>query len=202
MTEKRPGTVAFCVLNNHHMLPDAFFWTYLQMKKPRNSFAVKGDTAVKASTIDDAIYKGISLGAEWLFLMDVDQTYHPDTIPRLLETAERHKARVVSVLYHLGRWPFAPVAGWAKTDEKGVMSFVNVKGQDWKKNFAPLGKGVVEVDWAGSGGMLIHREVIEAVGWPPFQDVWEPKTGHEVRFLAEKSMKGWVVREVLDVKIN
>ena len=85
---KSPGSVAFCILNNHHMLPDAFFWSYLRMKKPRTSFAVKGDTSVKASTFDDAAYKGLALGAEWLFFMDVDQTFHPDTIPRLLATAD------------------------------------------------------------------------------------------------------------------
>lgn len=204
LTAKKPGVVAFCVLNNHHMLPDAFFWSYLRMKKPRDSFAVKGDTAVKASTIDDAIYKGLALGAEWLFLMDVDQTYHPDTIPRLLDTAKAHQAGVVSVLYHLGKWPYGPVAGWARPDEKGVTAFVNSKGNDWKKQFAPLGKGVVEVDWAGSGGMLIHRDVIEALDWPPFQDVWEPKTGrrimgHDVNFCLKAKAKGFKIVVDTDV---
>lgn len=204
MTAKKPGSVAFCVLNNHHMMPDAFFWSYLRMKKPRDSFAVKGDTAVKASTFDDAIYKGLALGAEWLFLMDVDQTYHPDTIPRLLETAERHQARVVSVLCHLGKWPYSPLAGWAKQDEKGIWAFVNSRGNDWKKDFAPLGKGVVEVDWASGGGLLVHRDVIESVEWPPFQDVWDPKTGrrlmgHDVSFCLKAKEKGFKVVVDTDV---
>ena len=205
MTAKKPGMVAFCVLNNHHMLPDAFFWSYLRMKKPRTSFAVKGDTSVKASTLDDAAYKGLALGAEWLFFMDVDQTFHPDTIPRLLETAARHEARIVSVLCHLGKWPFAPLAGWAKRDERGDWSFVNSRGRDWKKDFAPLGKGVVDVDWVSGGGLLVHRDVIDAIEWPPFQDVWDPKTGrrlmgHDVSFCLKAKEKGFKI--LVDTDVN
>ena len=204
MTVKKPGVMAFCVLNNHHMMPDRFFWSYLRMKKPRDSFAVKGDSSVKASTFDDAIYKAMGLGAEWMFLMDVDQTYHPDTIPRLLETAEPHEARIVSVLAHLGRPPFSPLAGWAKADEKGRQVFVNAKGQDWKKNYSPLGKGVVEVDWASGGGLLVHREVIEALDWPPFKDIWNETTGlrevgHDVNFCLRAKEKGFKVVVDTDV---
>ena len=202
---KSPGSVAFCILNNHHMLPDAFFWSYLRMKKPRTSFAVKGDTSVKASTFDDAAYKGLALGAEWLFFMDVDQTFHPDTIHRLLEPAARHEARIVSVLCHLGKWPFAPLAGWAKQDEKGEWAFVNSRGMDWKKDFAPLGKGVVEVDWVSGGGLLVHRDVIEAIEWPPFQDVWDQKTGrrlmgHDVSFCLKAKEKGFKI--LVDTDVN
>jgi 2-polyprenyl-3-methyl-5-hydroxy-6-metoxy-1,4-benzoquinol methylase len=202
---KNPGSVAFCILNNHHMMPDAFFWSYLRMKRPRSSFAVKGDTAVKSSTFNDAIYKAMALGAEWMFLMDVDQTFHPDTIPRLLETAERHQARIVSALAHLGKAPFSPLAGWAKTNDKGDWSFTNSKGLDWKKNYAPLGKGVVEVDWASGGGLLVHREVVEALQWPPFQDVWEEGTGrrvmgHDVSFCLRAKDKGFKIVVDTDVK--
>lgn len=193
-----PGLLAFCISNNHPYLPDQFFWSYLRMMKPNGSFAVKGDTSVKASTINDAIYKGLNLGAEWLFLMDVDQIFHTDTIPRLLETAQKHGAKVVSVLYHTGSHPFVPVAGWKKEEADGTVAFVNSAGADWKKGYAPLGEGVVEVDWAGSGGLLIHKDVIEAVGWAPFADVWEPKCGrrlmgHDVNFCLRAKEKGFKI---------
>lgn len=195
----KPAPLAFCISNNHPYLPDQFFWSYLRMMKPAGSFAVKGDTSVKASTINDAIYKGLMLGAEWLFLMDVDQIYHTDTIPRLLETAQKHDAKVVSVLYHTGTHPFCPVAGWKKVVAEGAeISFVNSAGKDWKKDYAPLGEGVVEVDWAGSGGLLIHKDVIEAVGWAPFADVWEPSCGrrlmgHDVNFCLRAKEKGFKI---------
>ncbi len=205
MTAKRPGVVAFCVLNNHHMMPDRFFWSYLRMKKPRDSFAVKGDTSVKASTFNDAIYKAMALGAEWMFLMDVDQIYHTDTIPRLLETAERHGARIVSVLAHLGRPPFSPLAGWAKKAADDRWAFVNANGQDWKRNYASLGKGVVEVDWASGGGLLVHREVVEALDWPPFKDIWDERTGlrdvgHDVQFCLRAKEKGF--KTVVDTDVT
>jgi 2-polyprenyl-3-methyl-5-hydroxy-6-metoxy-1,4-benzoquinol methylase len=199
----KQGLLVFCVQNNHCMLPDAFFWSYLRMFKPNGSVAVKGDSSVKSSSINDGLYKAKEMGAEWFFLMDVDQLFPPDTIPRLMDTARKHEAGVVSVLYHIGRAPYAPVAGWAKKTESSL-AFVNRNGQDWKESYCPLGKGVVDVDWAGSGGMLIHRDVLEAVGWPPFQDVWDQAVGrrimgHDVNFCLKAKEKGFKVVVDTDV---
>ena len=151
MKSVKPGSLALCVNNNHCMMPDAFFWTYIRMLKPAGAFTIKGDSSVKAASITSAIYQAMNLGAEWMFLMDVDQTFQGNTIPKLLETAEKHNAKIVSVLYHLGRAPFGPIAGWVKkVGEKEI--FVNSMGVPWKMGYAPLGNGVVEVDWVGAGG--------------------------------------------------
>lgn len=199
----KPGLLAFVISNNHWALPDAFFWSYLRLFKPNGSVVVKGEASIKASSINDGLYKASQMGAEWFFLMDVDQLFPPDTIPRLMDTARKHEAGVVSVLYHVGRAPYAPVAGWAKKEGE-VLSFVNRKGEDWKDNYCPLGAGVVEVDFAGSGGMLIHRPVLDAVGWPPFQDKWDPKIsrramGHDVNFCLSAKEKGFKVVVDTDV---
>lgn len=169
------------------------------MMKPNGSLAVQGSSSIKASSINDSIYQAFELGAEWMFLMDVDQTFPPNTIPRLLESAEKYDAKILSVLYHIGRVPYAPVSGWVKEyevkGEKGY-AYVNKNGQAWKSEYVPLGQGVVEVDWAGSGGMLIHRSVVEAIGWPPFLDVWEKgrgarTLGHDVNFCLRAKEKGF-----------
>jgi 2-polyprenyl-3-methyl-5-hydroxy-6-metoxy-1,4-benzoquinol methylase len=199
----KPGLLAFIVSNNHWALPDAFFWSYLRMFKPNGSVVVKGEASIKASSINDGLYKAVQMGAEWFFLMDVDQLFPQDTIPRRMETANRYEAGIVSVLYHVGRAPFAPVAGWAKK-EGGALSFVNKEGLDWKENYTPLGKGVVEVDFAGAGGLLIRRPVLDAVGWPPFQDVWDPKVGrrimgHDVNFCLRAKEKGF--KTVVDTDV-
>lgn len=200
---KKPGLLAFCISNNHCMLPDAFFWSYLRMFKPNGSVAVKGEASVKSSSINEALFKGYQMGAEWFFLMDVDQLFPQDTIPRLMDTARKHEAGIVSVLYHIGRAPYAPVAGWAKKRGEAT-AFVNRNDVDWKENYCSLGKGVVEVDWAGSGGMLIHRDVLDAVGWPPFQDVWDKNVsrrlmGHDVNFCLQAKEKGFKVVVDTDV---
>ncbi len=200
----KPGLLCFVISNNHHMLPDQFFWSYLKMKKPNGSLAIKGSSSVKCSSINDGIHQALLHGAEWLFLMDVDQTFPNNTIPRLFETAKRHDAKVVSVLYHLGRAPFAPVAGWVK-EINGEDTYVNSNGESWREAYAPLGHGVVEVDWVGSGGLLIHRSVLAEIGWPPFLDEWAPgmsfrKVGHDVTFSERVRAAGFKI--YVDTSIN
>ena len=197
MADRKPGLVVFCISNNHHMLPDQFFWSYVQMMKPNGSLAVKGSSSVKAASINDGIESALALGAEWMFLMDVDQIFPRTTIPRLLDTAKKHDAKIVSVLYHLGRPPFSPVAGWVK-QTLGENLYVNEEGKPWRDHYAPLGRGVVEVDWVGSGGLLIHADVIKALEWPPFKDEWREgqgtrSLGHDMLFCKRAKQKGFKI---------
>lgn len=204
----KKGHLVFCVNHNHCMMPTNFFWSYLRMMKPNGSMAVQGSASVKMSSINDGIYQALQLGAEWMFLMDADQLFPPHTIPRLLETAEKHDAKIVSVLYHTGCAPYAPVAGWIKENEyKGEARtlYVNARGEHWKSSYAKLGTGVVEVDWAGSGGMLVHRDVIEAVGWAPFFDIYKEgqgirDRGHDINFCMRAKEKGYKTFVDTDVK--
>lgn len=198
------GRLAFCIQNNHHMMPSEFFWSYLRMVKPSDSFAVEGNSSVKASEYNDSIYKALKLGAEWMFLMDVDQTFQVHTIPKLFDTVDKYDAKIVSVLYHLGRAPFGPVAGWFKEGEKET-TYVNSDRAPWREAYAPLGRGVVEVDWVGSGGLLVHKSVIDAIGWPPFLDVWSPgkgfrDSGHDINFCVRAKEKGFKIYVDTDVK--
>src|SRR3990167_4711866 len=188
------GRLAFCILNNHCMMPTDFFWSYNRMFKPNGSFAVQGDASIKCSMYNEAIYKALNIGAEWLFFMDVDQIFPVNTIPRLFDTAEKYNAKVISVLYHLGRAPFGPVAGWFK-DVCEQTVYVNSRGCAWRSDYAPLGEGVVEVDWAGSGGLLVHKDVIADIGWPAFVDTWSPgkgirDCGHDINFCVRAKEKG------------
>jgi hypothetical protein len=194
MTTK--GRLAFCIQNNHCMVPMDFFWTYLRMMKPADSFAVEGAAAVKASCYNESMYKALQLGAEWFFLMDVDQLFPVNTIPRLFDVVQKYDAKIVSVLYHVGKAPFSPVAGWVKTDDQGRDIYVNANGNPWRMEYAPLGDGVVEVDWVGSGGLLVHKDVLDAIGWPPFLDVWQPgqgirDMGHDINFCLRAKAKGF-----------
>lgn len=188
-------------------MPSEFFWTYLRMMKPNGSFAVQGSASVKASSINDGIYQALRLGAEWVFLMDVDQLFPVNTIPKLLDSCKKHDAKIMSVQYHIGKMPYAHVAGWIKEVEykgKTEYQFVNKAGNKWKGQYVPLGTGVVEVDWVGSGGLLIHRDVIDAIGWAPFVDVWNEQggirdLGHDVNFCLRAKAKGFKIYVDTDV---
>jgi|GEM_PF-5790196 len=194
------GRLGFVNVNNHCMEPRYFLWSYLRMMKPADSFMVPGDTSVKASSYNDGIYKALNLGAEWLFLMDVDQQFPPMTIPLMAETVEKYGAKIVSGLYQTKVAPWAPVAGWAK-DFNGKVLGVNVHGRPWKSEFSELNakdpsNPIVEVDWVGSGCLLIHKSVIEAIEWPPFEDIWEKgrgvrSEGHDINFCLRAKDKGF-----------
>lgn len=197
----KPGQLVLCICNNHAFMPDAFFWSYIKLLKPAGSFAVKGNHSVKAAAYNQAVAQALQLDAEWMLLMDVDQTFPQNTIQRLLETAKKHDAKIVSVLYHLGRPPYPPVAGWIKRqgDED---AYVNSAGHEWRDNYAPLGDGVVEVDWVGTGGLLVHREVIDKMWQPnadaPFMDTWHQhagirKLGHDMNFCARAKALGYKI---------
>ena len=175
------------------------------MMKPNGSFALEGNASLKASMYNDSIYKALALGAEWMFLMDVDQVFPVNTIPKLFDTAEKHGAKIVSVLYHLGKPPYGPVAGWFKDLPENKVGYVNAEGNGWNLNYAPLGKGVVEVDWVGSGGLLVHRDVIDKIQWPPFVDTWTPgrgtrDTGHDINFCLRAKEKGFKIYVDTDVQ--
>lgn len=194
------GRLAFCISNNHHMTPTSFEWKFHQMLKPADTLRVHGGCSVKSSSINEALKNAMKAGAEWMFLMDVDQTFPSFTIPRLLETARKHEAKIVSVIYHLGTPPHSPVAGWSKKNEEGTWEPVNAENNDWREQYAFPDSGVVDVDWVGSGGLLIHRDVLEKMrpGWADedpvvvdgkesepetdwFRDTWV--TGHHIRTL-------------------
>jgi 2-polyprenyl-3-methyl-5-hydroxy-6-metoxy-1,4-benzoquinol methylase len=174
------------------------------MMKPNGSLAVQGAGAVKCSSINNSIYQAIELGAEWMFLMDVDQLFPVNTIPKLMDTAIKHNAKIVSVLYHTNTPPFSPVAGW-KEKKADRTTCINSKGDIWRMAYSPLGEGVVEVDWVGSGGVLIHKDVIKDIGWAPFVDVWENgkgirTVGHDMNFCARAKEKGYKVLVDTSVK--
>lgn len=95
--------------------------------------------------------KVLELGYSWLFFIDDDVIAPPDAIIKLMS----HKLPIVSGLYYRRNNPICPVM-LKETD----------KGRTWITEFkAP---DLIEVDYVGSGAMLIHRSVLEKVPQPWF----------------------------------
>ena len=97
---------------------------------------------------------------EWLLFVDDDSVFPPDSLHRLLTAAEALSAieagpiAVVAGLYMQRVAPFSPVAYLGEHPDGGLIPIDLRDAQD----------DVIEVDAAGTGFMLIHRDVLEKVG--------------------------------------
>lgn len=84
--------------------------------------------------------------AEWLWFVDTDMVFTPDTLERLLATAEVTGARIVGGLCHTSKG--RPV----------MFRLLNDDLESERIDSWPEGE-VVEVDATGTGCLLIHRSV-------------------------------------------
>jgi GT2 family glycosyltransferase len=109
-------------------------------------------------------------GQEWLWFVDTDTVFGPDVLPRLMALADPVKRPVVSAAVPIGgrdpRERMQQVTGipelfWAayRSDEVGGLRPLSAR--------EPLGE-CERVDAVGTGCVLIHRTVLEAVGPGPF----------------------------------
>lgn len=94
--------------------------------------------------------KLLELGWEWLYFLDDDIIAPPDTIIRLIN----HNKPIISGLYYRRYNPLAP-----------VMLKDSPNGPQWITEYPT---GLVEVDFVGSGCLLIHRDVLKAL--PPLSN--------------------------------
>jgi GT2 family glycosyltransferase len=91
---------------------------------------------------------------EWLWTVDTDIQFAPDTLPRLIEAADPVTRPVVSALYHVLRDGRQGAAAYdLGPDAKGEFTTHN----DWPEN------ELVEVAGVGAGCLLIHRSALNAL---------------------------------------
>lgn len=177
------GKVAICLANNHNYTPSAFFWSYNQLLKPSSSHAVHGGASTKAGSLNEATWKALTYGADWLFFMDVDMTFPPDALLRLMSHAAADPTKkILGGLYHQAMSPFSPVAGWEVVDPKGPLgiNYHNAKGSLWSKVCVRFPNGLTEVGFTGAGCILIHKDVFKAIGWPAWQDIYHESLGQRI----------------------
>lgn len=90
---------------------------------------------------------------DYVLMLDSDMIYPHDIIQRLLD----HKKDIVGGLYFLRRVTGTEPSIWNK-------SKVNDKYESIKR-----GRGLLEVDFVATGGILIKTEVFKKIGWPFFK---------------------------------
>jgi len=112
---------------------------------------------------NDLVVQARGAGASHLIQMDVDMSYHPQTITRLLS----HRLPVVGALA-FRRWPpFDPLMMRGR-----INRYKNV--EHWEKD------ELVEVDATGAGCLLCSMEVFDAIEPPWFEPTPSPsgERGH------------------------
>ena len=95
--------------------------------------------------------------AEWLFMIDSDETIEPEAFDKICAAAHEAERPVVAGLY-FGAWNSndlypKPVPMILRANDRGTYDAVD----DFPAN------GVIEVDAAGTGALLVHRSVLEAI---------------------------------------
>ena len=119
--------------------------------------------------------------AEWLFMIDSDMGYEPDTIDRMIASAERNDVQVLGALCFaqkidreqnqgpMGavRYRIVPTlyrfVTVESTGEQGFQSITKYQ----RDAFQPVGA-------TGAACLLVHRDVFAAVGPEPFMPITDP----------------------------
>jgi hypothetical protein len=133
-------------------------------RKTPSIFSFKLDTYIEKAR-NEAVVQAVQANATHLMFIDSDMYFPPDGVDRLLA----HKKDIVGGLY-FGRMHPKPMAFRIKDNQS-----VSVDPR--------IEHGVVEVDFIGTGFMLIDMKVFEKLD-PPFfsfsyhpEDIGLPKTG-------------------------
>jgi hypothetical protein len=113
--------LAIGVPNSFPWVPSSFFESFVMMKKPEFTFIPKCNGQLD-DLRNDIVDKALDVGASHLIMMDVDQVYHPDTIPVLLS----RKLPVVGAAVCRRYPPFDPIIMF-RNKESGLYEF----GGEW-----------------------------------------------------------------------
>lgn len=86
---------------------------------------------------------------DYLFFADCDEVFPEDCVDRLL----RHDVPVVTARYHMRKEPYH------------VVGYVKHRTQSGPHCYQPVhyGKGLIEIERAGAGALLIRRDVLTAI---------------------------------------
>jgi hypothetical protein len=93
--------------------------------------------------------EALTRGFDYLFFVDCDHVFQPDTLARLLA----RDVAVVSARYHMRKEPYHAVA------------YVKHRLLDGAHCYAPVhfGNGLIEIERGGAGALLIRRDVLGAI---------------------------------------
>jgi len=156
LAAQKPGFIGIVTADTGRYIAFNISWDHVKLP-PRSSFRRIPGISV-AANYNIAVRDMLEGAASWLWLMDDDHVFPEDILLNLLE----RDVDIVTPLYLRRRAPFLPVLHSDKSREYTRYNF----------NYLKAKSGLVDVTADGTlptGGMLIRREVLEAIDDPWFE---------------------------------
>jgi hypothetical protein len=163
--------------NNYDQVPSAFFDSFQLMEKPPYYY-LRASRGPIDDMRNDMVREAFETRCTHLIMMDTDQIYQPNTIPRLLS----HKKDIVGCMICRRYPPFDPIMLRGR-----VNTYQNVK--EWTDG------ELVEVDATGTGCLLFSMEVFKKVPepWFTFDRRDTGLVGEDIGFCAKARAVGYQI---------
>jgi hypothetical protein len=146
-------------------VPSSFFHTYAQMQKPEHIY-IHADNGDIASLRNNIVERALLEGVTNLIMMDTDQIYPVDLIPRLLA----HNLPVVGARVHRRYPPFDSLMLRAVPVDENTAMYESV--DDWDED-----SGLIEVDATGGGCLMFDMDIFRNMPSPWFKTKVQPEGG-------------------------
>lgn len=150
-------TLAIGVPLTFPWVPSSFFHSFIQMERPDFIYLYEDSTGPIHELRNNLVDKAFDIGATHLLMCDVDQVYHPKTVPTLLA----HNLPIVSALVHRRYPPFDSIMMKLKQLDDSHDIYESI--DDWKDG------ELVEVDATGCGCIMYQMDVFKKMPSPWFK---------------------------------
>lgn len=146
----------------------------------------------------NAVIRNLRDEDEWVWILGDDHTWMSDCLVTLLKTMDEHPEIDVLVPLVVKRNPPWHLVVFQEAGEY----------EDGMSRWRPLGweeipeSGIFEVDAAGSAGMLIRREVLDAIGDPWFRSTGGVVLNEDVTFCSDARKLGYRVFATADATMG
>jgi hypothetical protein len=141
------------------------FWScVLRLQVPVGStkdLVIGGDWLGSRNTL---VQRCLDEDFDYLWFMDDDHSFGPDMLEKLLDSAVAYELPIVMPLCTTRRAPFHLVTYGRNPDPTNTDPYLPISLEG-----AP-GEGIVELEAGGTAGMLIRRDVLEAIPPPWFKN--------------------------------
>ena len=139
------------------LVPSSFFQSFIEMEKPDFLFIREDSTGPIHELRNNIVEKALEGGATHLLMCDVDQVYHPRTIPVLLS----RNMPIVGALVHRRYPPFDSLMMRLTELDDGRNIYESI--DDWEDG------ELIEVDATGCGCIMYQMDVFRKMPKPWFQ---------------------------------
>ena len=143
-------------------VPSSFFQSFIEMEKPDFLFIREDSTGPIHELRNNIVEKALEGGTTHLLMCDVDQVYHPKTIPTLLS----RNLPIVGALVHRRYIPFDSLMMKLTELDDGRNIYESI--DDWEDG------ELVEVDATGCGCIMYQMDVFRKMKSPWFKHRQNP----------------------------